>query len=408
MNLKEIDQALETWKAELPRMVTNQLELEDHETFHLLKLTPLEGRTRDRVAPVLEAVAKNWTYFSLLESAIKRAQEARSQVPTFGQARALARIEEILTGPSIELPAIPVPFEKRSLTSDTQIIPTITPGELKKQAIAAFEATKRVIGLLNESWKVLEELAGPVEREAQDLERQAAGADFSSVRQRIRDFHHKRRADPFSFTLESDERLWPPAAVKASIDVFLGPALEKVRAGVRAIEEEKQALTARLRAGAAHLEHLARRREKALQLYQESQTELKSVEGLMAPPSLRDLARQLQSLDDSARAGDWGALKNGLAAWEHASADVTDATERAVSANRTRLSRLRELRSRWMAARSRREEGEKAGLVVDRALERFGERAEHLTTVEIDLDQAEQMIYSYEVKLAELLNRMRK
>lgn len=411
MNLKEIDLALETWQRELPRMVSNQLELEEQETYHLAKLTSFVGKTRERVVADLETATRNWGHLKLLEGAIKRAVEARGKVPAFGQGKAIAKIVELLTGPSIELPAVPVPFEQRSLTSESEIVPTITPGELKKQAIAAFDAAKSAIRLLKESWEILETIAAGVDGELARLQKQAAGFGSDAVTAlaaKVRAFHHMRKADPLAFTLESNERLWPEAAVRASVDVFLGPELDRARRGVEALLGEREAIVARIRAAPGQLDHLRRRREKALQLHQESQTELKSTEGLRVPPSLKELTAQLEDLDEALAAKEWSKVTLGIETWLNIFESVQAATEEAVKANRARLGRLKELRSRWMAARQRREECEKFGPLVDKALDRFGQRVELLTTVEVDLDQAEQMIYSYETRLGELINRMRK
>jgi hypothetical protein len=350
----------------------------------------------------------------LLEGALARAKLARQNLPTFGQGKVLAQITEILTGPSVELPAIPVPFEQRTLDSEAEIIPTITMTELKKQAVAAFDAAKRSIQMLKESWALLDEIAREIDDDRHRLEKQASlfGRDavpaIPALVAKIRAFEHVRKTDPYFFTLATEDRLWPRAEVKASVEMFLSPELGRARGAVKGLEKEREAIADKIRSAPAQIEHLMRRREKALSLYQESQTELKSTEGLRVPPSLKELTAQLKDLEAVLTAGDWTKAAIGIETWLNTHEVVQDATEQAVTANRARLARLKELRSRWMTARQRREECEKSQPIADKALDRFGERAEQLLTLEPDLEQAEQMIYSYETRLGELLNRLRK
>src|SRR5215813_5736457 len=95
MTLEEIDQALAEWHERLRHVDENLLALDDQPTYRRLEGTagapaPLEGVTRERVAPALAAMRELFLQRSRLNGVLARAAALRKGLPPSGRLSARA------------------------------------------------------------------------------------------------------------------------------------------------------------------------------------------------------------------------------------------------------------------------------------------------------------------------------
>ena len=124
VTLEQTDAALAEWQGKLNLASANLLELDDLFTYKRLRGTAgdaLVGVTRDRVLPALAAMDQLWQSLALLTDTIGRAQALRKSASRLWATERSAReIEEILTGPSVLMPAAPAPLAQRELLSTSR------------------------------------------------------------------------------------------------------------------------------------------------------------------------------------------------------------------------------------------------------------------------------------------------
>src|SRR5207237_645534 len=91
---------------------------------------PLEGETQRRVGPAIEALREVWEHRARLGEIVAEAARARKGVWILNEDEQLARVNQLLNGPSIVLPGSKVPLALRSLASPGQREHRLTPHDL--------------------------------------------------------------------------------------------------------------------------------------------------------------------------------------------------------------------------------------------------------------------------------------
>src|SRR4051812_41711210 len=110
MNRDEADTALRRLRGERDRITSVLLDLEDQQGYRLLKGAALTGETERRWAELSRATTSLWSLFEAYGRVLSRAEEVLAE-----RSRPdLAELRDLLTGPSVELPA-DVPLERRTL-----------------------------------------------------------------------------------------------------------------------------------------------------------------------------------------------------------------------------------------------------------------------------------------------------
>ena len=136
VTLEQIDLALAEWQGKLNLASTNLLELDDLFTCKRLRGTAgnsLAGVTKDKVVPALAAMDQLWQSLVLLTDTVNRAQALRKSVSRlWASERSGREIEQILTGPSILMPAAPAPLAQREMLSTADSTLFLTPSNYSR------------------------------------------------------------------------------------------------------------------------------------------------------------------------------------------------------------------------------------------------------------------------------------
>ncbi|MFG2072238.1 hypothetical protein [Nonomuraea maritima] len=114
MSREGAEHALRLRAEERDRVSGHLLDLESHTTYRLLKGAALRGETRRRWAAAQESLALLWVLNDAYRAVLREAERVRAKRERMG-AEQLARLTELLSGPSVVLPAAVEPVERRSL-----------------------------------------------------------------------------------------------------------------------------------------------------------------------------------------------------------------------------------------------------------------------------------------------------
>src|SRR5262249_22040000 len=116
-----IDARLAAWSERLQRIDDSLLALEAEPIYQMLsgpKRTPLEGVTRERVEPALEALANLFEARQRLGEVFERAKELRASMSALAfweNDDKLKQIQQLLDGPSIHMGTQTTPLARRGL-----------------------------------------------------------------------------------------------------------------------------------------------------------------------------------------------------------------------------------------------------------------------------------------------------
>src|ERR1035438_265329 len=146
MTLAEIDKVLAQWESRLSSAAHNLFDLQNDPAYQCLTgtagapKTQLTGVTANRISPALENIGTLFQCFDLLRCTIDRAVQLRRGLPVmFGGDQKEREIQQLLLGKSIRVPTDQIPIAKRSLLTGADDQGCISPDELLKSMVKAFE-----------------------------------------------------------------------------------------------------------------------------------------------------------------------------------------------------------------------------------------------------------------------------
>ncbi|MFI7613842.1 hypothetical protein ACIBP6_21695 [Nonomuraea terrae] len=114
MSREAAEHALRARADERDRISDDLLDLESHTTYRLLKGAALRGATERRWAGAQQSLAVLWSLHDAYRGVLREAERVRGERGRMGAER-LARLTELLSGPSVVLRAATQPVERRSL-----------------------------------------------------------------------------------------------------------------------------------------------------------------------------------------------------------------------------------------------------------------------------------------------------
>lgn len=232
----QADLLFQSWDERLRRVDESLLALEGESTWQLIApggrlLGTLEGETRARVAPAIEAMTRLFEDRERLVAVVERARTIRGTLSSlaFWQNEAkLGEIEALLSGPSIALGAEITPISRRSLLDPGPRELAISPEELLARMIEAYETARDLTARLSRAWAKLEPAVEEIAGELRELGRERplieadaeARAAYDRLTGEIATLHQRIARDPLG--------------VDGSLRAIVSPQLEQIRARVSA------------------------------------------------------------------------------------------------------------------------------------------------------------------------------
>lgn len=399
MTIDEVDQALAEWESRLRRIDRNLVALQldpVHTRLEQSGEAGLDGLTRERVLPALNAMQELFARRGLLYDLLGRASNLRAGINPRRPAETLREIEGLLRGPSITVPAVETPLGRRSLLdTDAEMV---TPDQLLAAMVASFEAARDVVAAVDQAWKRLEPECRRAGAEADRLQALAAGlgvdagAALTAVRAQLETVEARVSRDPLgaSRTLTTGvfERL-------GQLDQWL-LGLRRQRDRLRADLERARSLLAGLRAAGGRATTALDRCRRELVL----DRPLPELDGR---GRTEGLAEWLATLQSTAGAGRWAAAGVGMERWLAAAREALAEVESAERTSQGLLDQKEELLGRLGARRQQARVQEARGRALDPGLEQVAARAEALLhQVPTPLSEAAALVADYEAGLRKL------
>ncbi|NDJ23249.1 hypothetical protein GS682_16720 [Nostoc sp. B(2019)] len=406
----EIDQLLADWKNKVKIASQNLLELQELPTYQRLCGSPgfpgahLTGITAARVTPALESVNKLFQYFDLLVQTVDQATKLRQKLPRFlpreqkigflmvGQE--IDEIKQLLTGASIELPAVQMPLAQRGLLTGPQKVNTITPALLVEVMTDAFSVARDTLLAVEAAWTDLDLMLTNAETQIRSLQQLAESLDQGSLNELVR---AREAIASLRDRIEQD-----PLGVSEDIKQQIQPLLAQVKVALE--QEAKQQAQIRDKFAIAHdlLQQLEKLNSKSIAAFAESQEKVVDHSMLATPLTqvqIDALSQWLTRLETKLAEGLVNPVMVGLENWTIKTREYIGLEKQAYTANSAPLETRRELRGRLDALKAK---ALARGLIEDPHLAELAEEAKQLLyTQPTALDKAAELVSRYEKRLNE-------
>lgn len=398
MTLEEIDQLLADWRKKVNLVSQNLMDLHDLPTYQRLAGVPgfpkaeLVGVTQARVTPALEAMNELFEHFDLLVNTVNKATALRSSLPRFLGSEQIREIEQLLTGPSIQLPASQTPLAHRGLLSAAQTANSMTPEQLLRVMTNAFQVAKNAVLAVDEAWSRLEPILGGAEAEIISVQKWADSlgvgsfSELSAARQKIASLRD---------SIESD-----PLGVKADFDQEIQPLIARVKNTLDQLVKQQTEIRDNIDRGYDLLKQLVELHQQAEAAFAESREKVVDHSTLQTPipqEQIDALRQWLTRLETKFAEGLLNPVRVGLENWTAKVKEYIAAEEKACIANKAPLQTRTELRGRLDALKAK---ALARGLIEDSVLSELAEQAHQLLyTRPTPLDKAAELVSQYEKRL---------
>ncbi len=399
MTLEEIDQLLADWRKKLDLVSRNLIDLHGLSAYQRLSgvsgfpKTKLTGLTQARVTPAIEAMNDLLQHFDLLSQTVEQATKLRSSVPWFlVSEQKVQEIEQILTGPSIQLPAVQTPLAQRGLLCAAETASAIAPEKLLMVMTNAFEVARDAVLAVDEAWSRLEPKLISTEAEIISLQKLAdslnigALSELSVASQKIASLHE---------SIESD-----PLGVSADFDREIQPLISQVKTTLEQLVKQQTQIRKNLEIGHELLKQLVELHRQAEAAFAESREKVGDHPGVQSPldpETINALSQWLNRLETKFTEGLLNPVRVGLDNWMAKAREYIAAEEKACVANNAPLKLRQELRGRLDALQAK---ALARGLVEDAVLTELAEQAKQLLyTRPTPLQKAADLVSQYEKRL---------
>jgi hypothetical protein len=380
MSREGAEHALRARADERDRISGDLLDLESHTTYQLLRGASLRGATERRWAAAQEALAGLWALNDAYRAVLRDAEQLRASRPRLG-ADQLARLTELLSGPSVVLRAAAKPVEQRSLLPQADA--RLTLDETVTRMDAAFREVTAALNEIDAVWNaVLPRLD-----------------DAEARLRRIRELEGLLGETSDLAAQEAELKRMRAAAVEDPLGPSVGPDLDRVtRLLAGSLAEVELAIVVK--------DEYARRREDlvaALDRVRAAESETRLAHGsvvvkIALPPQAQPrsrveaLAGELDALDASA--DPWVLRAKRLSALEGETRRVADQARATAKALYGLVGRRDELRGRLGACQAM---AVRKGLAEDPVTSELYERARVLLwSAPCDLTRAAEAVENYQ------------
>jgi len=354
----------------------------------------LDGLTRDRVLPALDAMHELFARRGLLYDMVEKTKALRAGLNPRRPEAALREIEGLLRGPSIVMPPVATPLARRTLLGTS--VTSLTPDQLLSAMVTSYEQARDAVAAVDQAWQQLDPDCRRAAAETDRLRGLAAGlgedatAELTAARAQLTAVEARITRDPLgasrSLTGEVFQRL-------GQVERRLGE-LRRQREQVGGDLERARALLAEARAAPDRIAAAVERCQR-------------EVVSDGPPPAPFDrgridgLAEWLATLERTVQAGRWQAAEVGLTRWLAAGRQVLADAAAAERAGREPVELRDELLGRLLARRQQaRDRAGRSGRALDAALEQKAVRAERvLRQVPTPLAEAARLVAEYEAGL---------
>jgi hypothetical protein len=392
-----LDADLARWDSDLANALRNLLALRKMFAFECFfaespTVVPT-GKTKVEVEPLQRNFNDLWQHFQLIQSEIARAKALRQKERWISKAT-LAAIDEILNGSSLDMPDILVPLEQRGLLTPASAGQTkASCTELMRSLATVFEQTRKLVFDIQKVWDEINPRLDSFTNEAAALKALAAELHVSEpfevvqLNQRVTAIHSSLLSDPLGCDGVAESELQP--------------LVERARAALKPLKEQRDKLVALLREAEAGFDALKKLHEEC---------EANRLDALDAIVGQRELPRSTFAL---ARLREWfGKIKDESATnltdasqkftrWKAAMDEWTRLEDEANKAYKAALEERNELKTRLRCYRDTASKGRYDGrsMLEDPELIRLGHEADERLARPCDVARARESVDGFRGRL---------
>jgi hypothetical protein len=413
--LEQIDLLLAAWDERLRRMDENLVALESEAIYQILagkagKRPSLEGVTKERVGPALDAVTELFENRERLVNVVAKAKEVRESISTLAfwdKDDKLAEIHRLLRGTSVELGQKVVALSQRNLLDQSYHDVMVEPEQLLAQMALRFQEARTALLAVSQAWEALDPAMAEVEADMTALRTLAdelapaprAGAAAAPELKELTDAEAELARVRARVAKD-------PLGAQGGITREIVPRLDALRAR---LEAER---AARGRAEVALVEardlrrRLADEHARAVRALGEAQRELGADLRVPSPVDaglLTGLDEWLTKLEGTVAARRWSPAEIGLARWRATAEQYVASDAASAAASESVVGRRGELAGRLSARRAQAAALAARGLALDPAAEARGRDAEAiLRRHPLPLAEATRAVESFEAAVIAL------
>ncbi len=297
----------------------------------------LTGLTAERARPAIAGLNTLWVYDSLIRNTIGRARKLRASISTVLPSKnVLGEIEQLLRGPSIEMPAVATPLHKRDLLSAAEVASRVPPERLLDMMNQLFEKGRDVVLAIGSAWDELPQRLVGFEAELKRLaaENGILAEEIAQTQRQLANLLQNFDSDPLAAVDCS-------SALQAEIEVLRARVDQHTAAGRRVAEE--------LQAAQRSLAELNRVHLDTAETFAECQLKVRSEQTAPPLPPIKDelitaLDPWLARLAAEVAAGRWQPVCVGLERWNTAARQYLEADRESHRASKWLLDQRRDLR----------------------------------------------------------------
>lgn len=355
MTLADIDKALAQWESRLSSAAHNLFDLQADPTYQCLTgsggapLTRLSGVTQAKVGPALENIGTLFQCFDLLRCTIDRAVQLRRDMPSlFGADQKGREIEQLLSGKSIRVPTDQIPIARRSLLTGADSQGCISPDELLKSMVKAFETARDGVMAVDKAWRELGVTLGNASRQIAALRSGPEKLEDTEIRD-LEGVEHAlslRRAQ-----VQSD-----PLGTSLDVDAVIRPALERLAVALEERARLRSQTETALTAAHNNMRELRKSHSDASAAWKEAREKTSGPVELPPPPpetQIESLGEWLARLQEKYDDGMVRPVSIGLRNWNSAARDCVSEVKKVRDANSAPLELRKELRGRINALKAK-------------------------------------------------------
>jgi hypothetical protein len=401
MTPADIDKALAQWESRLSSAAHNLFDLQADPTYQCLTgtggapQTQLSGITKSKVGPALENIPTLFQCFDLLRCTIDRAVQLRKDLPSlFGADQKTREIEQLLLGKSVRVPTDQIPIAKRSLLTGADDQGCISPDELLKSMVRAFEIARDGVMAVDKAWRDLSVTLGAATRQLAALRSGPDKLEDAEIRE-LEGVEHSlslRRAQ-----VQSD-----PLGTTLDVDAVIRPVLDRLKASVDERARLRGQTEMALSAAHGNLQALRKLYSEASTAWTEAEEKITGAGELLPPPGvtqIESLADWLARLQQKYDGGMVRPVSIGLQNWNSAARDCVSVVQKVRDTNIAPLELRNELRGRINALKAK---AQAYGVEEDADLRALANEAEALLySRPTPIDRACAAVTRYQVLLQE-------
>ena len=388
MNLAQIDDTLRGLRQASERMTDNLMELENDPTRKVLDQASLTGVTAERWRQAKATLGQLWQWFGQFKDVLDQGAELRGSKPRVDNDR-LARLDQLVNGPSIEVSNQQIPLAERGLFGPTETTVHCSANQLLARMSESFDHVKEVVVAASQAWNSLLPRLQTGQTELAAADQLAASLheqhvpELDALRAQLGSIGDRLATDPLSIQPgAADQVITGLTAARQDLDEL---------AGLR------DNLSARLDQASGLWAELQRTVEVARDTHAEAELKIVSPAIPPAPRLDPDFGRHLDRVRALAARSEWRAARRELHEWSRTASSLLANALRAGEASRLPIDQRNELRGRLDAYRAK---ANRLGLLEDSRLSQLYDRArQELYSAPTNLTTAEELVRRYQQSL---------